>query len=570
MENNQSLNISSKPKNNILVIGIIGVAVVMIALAAIFLIPKIFNKNTGGSGKDNAKRPSLSEDIRYMIPDENFNFAIFDSKGKRKTEFVFGFPVNLMEDAPGRSFTFRGNSIAVLGEKNKVSIINTDGEVLLDKETCTVELAFENGTYYCTKRIDFVDTGYILDNKGDIAFELSEDDVKLNSSKKSALFSDNLLSSFYYENKIIVINRDAKEILRFESEKNYSIGVKGLNTENLYIFPYSLIRNGNQYYLYSYDKDKIVLEFESSEDYSFVLPAKHNYNFDEFILETATGKSKFIKDNKLVIDLAGEKINNLSFEGDVLKATDAFKTIIYDKEGKVLFELEGGSYIDYENYIKNNVADKSVEVYVDGKLFKTIPCHQVYWKNTLTYGGYAINDRACDSNAKLYDHQVIFIDANGEFINQEKYEYKPLYQTDGGFSSEGYAKVVIDKVYHLINTRGERITDYYSSLSIGLHGLITAGKAPKSYILNPDGSIFLESEGRSSTLNHARFFNNGKYYVYPLGEKNVALIDWEKREVLAKAEAVYMGNDYYVLQKDGKWNYHLLDGTLFNTTKPLY
>ena len=517
-----------KPKIKLILIIVLAAAV--IGVGTFLLLRKDSEKNDG---------IDITDSTSFFIEDKNKKYALFNEDGKQLTDFIFSYASEFM------------NGTAIVEKNDAYGIINENGKMTVDFGKYTAfgalagmyEVIDEEENHFIIdgtgKKIQELDynirvAGYIgnsiyileedydakinkiLNSRGQtiISFPMEEsvmDAPKINSDAEDFI-------SYYYDQKNHIINVKAKkELISFESDKEYCIN--------------KVVNNGKVMLLNDCDAD----EYENTY-------------------------SKMIKDGKL-FDLSS-KCEKVYYKNNNFICELQDKEYLLDANLNIGIDTSDKLYVDNDTYVENAENYNGVNFYKNGKLIKNIKCR------VLTEDGYAANELyvltsdssdSCNMKAFLKDYYK----TNGERA------FDKFFESAKPFDTNGLAVVSDDqKNDYLIDIKAKKVSQDYS----GIYSY--SGKNPDYYtVTKNDKRGIIDKKG--NTILECQYDN---IRIPDIDEREVAVLttldfkyityDLKSKSVITTTEGYpILREHYFTVGKEGAKQYYTYKGKLFYEEK---
>lgn len=524
--NNEKTYQQSKKNVNKKLFIAIPVALALIVLL-VFLIKGIFTESSSLVANDGSEISSS-----FFIKNNNGMYALFNTKGKRLTDFKFN-----------RVESFSNDSVLVRNKDGKDAIISSSGKTVVDF-----------GTY---KRIRKAGSLYLATDKDYNNFVIN--------SKGKVLFKDkDIYATAYIENKPITVV-EYKGVYYFYNYKEKLLKKipisedKNVDSPTSYEFQnYIVMFYNNTNYVIDNNKQKIVLSF--NDKYSYGVYDINEKNNDEIILSARDENEnlifKYVKNNKIMFTKqepsydyrTADYTPSLKFEGNNI-VYNFGRSCILDQNGNVLskFPVSGLNYKDAKNYVAyDNNTLNVVDLYVDGKLNKKIKCSEIDSGKYTKYDAYILE--RCSYENNKYNTKML-VTTDGTIINNKGYKKAHLYYEDG-------VAVVSDdgETYYLINLKGKKLSKDYAFIKDFKDGFYIATKQDETrVILNSKGEELLTGK-KFEYYDYRSYFNvidDNKYIIYNISKfKKVAVVNVDSNSKLD------LNNNYFTISKDSKTQYY--------------
>lgn len=517
-----------KPKIKLILIIVLAAAV--IGVGAFLLLRKDSEKTSG---------IDITDSTSFFIQDKNEKYALFNEDGKQLTDFIFSYASEFM------------NGTAIVGKNDAYGIINENGKMTVDFGKYTSFGAFA-GMY---EAIDEEENYFIIDGNGkkiqeldynikvadyignNIYIRVEDYDKNINEilnfkgqtiisfpMEESAIEAPEINNdvedfiSYYYNQKNHIINVKAKkELISFESDRQYCIN--------------KIVNNGKVILLNDCDADK----YENT--YSKIIKDGKLYDF------TLKCEKVYYKNNNFICELQDKEY-----------LLDANLNIGIDTSDKL--------YVDNDTYIENAENYNGVNFYENGKFTKNIKCR------VLMEDGYAANELyvltsvssdSCNMKAFLKDYYK----TNGERA------FDKFFESAEPFDTNGLAVVSDDQNnYYLMDSKTKKVSQDYSeiySYSGENPDYYIVTKNDKRGIIDKNGNTILEcqysivripkiDEREVATLKTS----DSKYITYDLKTKSV----------ITTTEGYPILREHYItVGKDENKQYYTYKGKLFYEEK---
>ncbi len=251
-----------------------------------------------------------------------------------------------------------------------------------------------------------------------------------------------------------------------------------------------------------------------------------------------TRKYKLVKNGEIISSF--ESYESVQFTNNILNSDSN----IYNENGQV---LEDGLYYDENNYVVKNSKNRTFDLYENGKLKTSLSCENSH--DSIAYGGlYRLYN--CDKKQGF-----IFYKIDGTKLNVSPFK------TASGIDSNNLTIVSDDESnYFLLNTNGEKISNYYDSLKLLESEIIVpafnylkddlylASKDGKQILLNKNGEELVGGDNISVEFKrYALIERDNEYEVFDL-VKNKSIITLLEKPKLEK--------DYFTTTVDSLTKYY--------------
>lgn len=402
-------------KMYVMLITVLGIVMVVLGLIL------QFNKKTFFNSTFNANT--------FFLKNKEGLYAMFDIDGNRITDFIYDYAFDFISSA------------AVVRKDNEYGLISPTGKMVVDFGV--YDYISRESIYFYAYDADY--NYYLLDENGKKIMNFGKDSVDVHS---------------YDSNDFVIDKTDVYEIYSSSGKKIISLKKNGNSSEDLERDSNSNVTDlvtfyyNNKNYVIDINKGKVLFDFDVNEHYCIEDYDQENNRLILSSCGNSVGSShKVFKDYKLVYSKPYDGCASLRFTGD---SAICDLNILLDKNGNVvLSSLEGVAYYDSSSYAKRvGGFNGSVEFYVNNKLVNTIPNHNLslFGEGKQLYDIYLLYD----NNTNLYK----FYNRDGSQLNGVGYK-------DADHFMYGNAEVSEDGVnYYMINTKGEKVTDNYESISV--------------------------------------------------------------------------------------------------------
>lgn len=462
------------------------------------------------------KDPTVS--TAFFIKNKDDNYALFNEKGKKLTDFIFTSVENIY------------NGVAKVTDKDgKSAIINEKGKYVA--KPGKYNSITQNGGLFKVEEKDNVYS--LLSSSGKKIIKSTKFDLKTNS--------------YLYAATIVLIK------------------------DKYAVYTY----NGKKVYTFKVNKDKEEQIAPTSSNYLDYVSVY--YDGLTVIFNARTGKiiSKIKDDEQYCVSSANESGSIIALNSCVAwyEASEnvKFKVII---DGKVKDKNEecDSLYLLNDKLIctKNEVShllDTKLNI-LDADLTK------MTYKNTKSYAVTVGNDVQILKNNKPilkienailadkgYSKEGIYLvykDNEYTFYNESGKElFGKKYKSALTFDSNALALVSEDdENYYFINTKGKKISDYINT-SYQMDDYYIVEKDGKTGVMDKKGKILIETIYEDIDIK----INNEKYYVYTRNEDEHKLFSIDSKKELIKFDTIPSFYEHYItIEKDDKITYYTYSG----------
>ena len=547
VENNTPVQ-NNTNKKNIKPFIIIGVIIVIIIIGLVVFLKKSDSSSTARNDEDYVNVFFINKDGKY---------ALYNDNGKQLTDFIFDKAEDFV------------NGTAIVQKGDQRGIINTSGKTVV--EFGKYDYIYERAGFYDVKT-PYIDERYnrheyIIDSSGKELFDLNDKYWFENWGSKFIIVKEKATDKYY------VYSTNGKLMLTLDEVKNGS-------------FSYD---EGYGYLSLNYNKTNYILNVKTGKQISS-FKSDSKFCFDEYNTDTnldiitlkscysitdsdwreqanKTAEFRIIKSDKLY-DLSNQCTSIMHYNkyGNNIICNTSDGSYLLDfnfKKGTAKNEW-GVSFYDINHSVTNNLKNGwktySVDFYEGENVIKNVPCTVLYSENESAKQGLLVlktyKASKCDVESGLYE----YYNSKGEkAINKS-------FKSAESFDENGYAIVSDDKkAYYLINSKGEKISEDYDSISTSYNGKwYYVTKDGLKGLLNSKTKVLLKPEYKEiEVYSYDNYIarlktNDNKYVIYDLDKKsNLLTFDKEPK--------MY---DHYITYKDsGVTKYYTLSGKLFYTEK---
>ena len=172
-------------------------------------------------------------------------------------------------------------------------------------------------------------------------------------------------------------------------------------------------------------------------------------------------------------------------------------------------------------------------------------------------------DASLSSIGKMHnDMYVLYVDNAYEFYGIDgKKAIKESYKYASSFDKNNLARVSEDgKTYYLINEKGKKIGNEYSSITNYEDYYVVSDKDGLKGVINKKGKVILDTKFYSINIKQIR----DKYYaITSTKDGKYALYNLEKGKLVKESSGTITISDHYVkVSKNNKTSYYTYKGKL--------
>ncbi|MBR5662268.1 MAG: WG repeat-containing protein [Bacilli bacterium] len=504
----KKLKLKIKPLLKLLIL------IIVIVLATIY-VPKFFDKKD--SYKDKA-----TYSTSFFIKNNKGKYALFNDKGKKLTDFIFD-----------SANSFIDNSALVYKEKEGYKIINEKGKDVVAYGKYNY-ISNYSGLYKVRS-----DKGYkLLNSDGKTIIDAEELDV-------SSYGDDYPFVIAIANNEIKIISYDGTVIKSLKQNKTAKSP-----TVN-HISEYSTLFYDGTTIVFNAKTKKVITKFSSNTHYC-VNDASEDGKILTLNACTAWFETLTENGHKVIVK---DKVTDLSKDCDSLTINENI-VVCSSVNGDRFVEISGKkaklgnkisnrtAYIDEENYVTRNNSTYKLEFYKKGKKVKTM-------------------DASLSSIGKMYnDMYVLYVDNAYEFYGKDgKKAIKESFKYASSFDKNNLARVSKDGLkYYLLNEKGKKIGDEYSSISSYDEYYLVSNKDNLKGIINKKGKVVIDTKYSSINIKQIR----DKYYaIATTKEGKYILYNLDNGKQIQKSSGTITVNDHYVkVSENNKTSYYTYKGKL--------
>ena len=517
----------SKPKSKIGLIIIIIILVIVALGVGAFL---YFKKN-----KVQSNDFDINYSTSFFIEDSNEKYALFNEDGKKLTNFIFTSTSDFV------------NGTALVKKDDAYGIINANGKMTVDfgKYNYITEAA---GMY----KVHGEGHYYLINGEGKVLYDLK--DMVLDTFIGADTYS--ILED--KKNKVYrVLNYEGKAMVSFPIDSNVEDEPLPIEEDG-----YISVFYNNKNYILNPMTGKEIVSFDSNMQYCV-----NNVEEDGKIItmnscvplfQSQDKKYyKFIKDGKLY-DLT-DKCEEVYYSEENLVCENDSKTYLLDSNLNVGIDTTGKAYIDNNTYaMAKSGSFNVVDFYDNGSVVKNVECRILkvtgYMKNGLIILG-TYHSRSCGTESGTYEYYK----SNGEKV------FGKSFKRAEEFDENGLAKVSEDKEnYYLIDTKGKKISQDYSAISLNSDYYVVTKNDLKG-IIDKKGNVILDCNYKNIEITE---INNKKYAKLTTSDSKYIVYNIEKKsEVMTLDSSPLLSTNYIIVSTDENDQYYTYNGKMFYESK---
>lgn len=437
----------------------------------------------------------------YTMADDSGRLAVFNSQGKRITEYEFK---GSSTETDLYRFVY-GTGICS-NEKKEYGIMTPAGQMLVPY-----------GRYSKITRAGALYKATYTTGESVILNMYGEETYKPADNEKVYGLSDVLC---------VVENQESGEIKLFNNNGDIICIAEYVNSDydrniavyldHIYVFTY-----GNRSYLIDAFSDGIVGEFEGVYKIKKAVESEGS----ECILLSNARRGIFITDGKVIEDESD--IDDCKFENDMLTISKNGLVSVYSKNGEAILEGIKGVYIYSKNtYAVQRTEEPFVEIYNNGNITATISKYTLD-KNTSFTSNNVFAVRS-DRDKKIYMY-----DFSGKQINENGYDTVDI------VNNNNCKTCIVSEhkdIYKLVNIYGRTVSDEYYRVEeltetndavyfIGssTNGVMTLIDCEGNIIFKGDGMKVIENYDGETCITILNC--NGKYEIYNIEDHEYIIDD---------------------------------------------
>ncbi len=515
---------------------IIGCVALALVVGLVILIINLINRPSDEPGGDD--EPVAEKINTFLLPDDSSNYAVFNEKGEKLTDFVF---------KPQREVFLNGRTIVKDVESDKVGIINENGEFVVEYGKYN-SIDFAGGLYEAT---DSEKNVYYIDRDGNVAIEANKDTKMLASNT-----GNSSIAAIAHDDKILIFGVTAEPLVSLDHVKGKDRAVEETCDE------YTLILyNGTTYLFNNTEEPKLLTSYKSNNLYEFISTGRDSIR--QMVLTPTSNDS-----GKPAQLLFGDKVVESKVACDSTSTSQDHAECEYfdgrrywlNEDGELGLRIDDKFIASETAYVQVNVKGE-LEFYIDGELKNTIEsCHAMAYPNIKGHyesdASHYVIMNSCEKDKKaFYEYYAL----NGEKAFEGEFDLGDK------FNKYGTAAVVAGGKSYLINDKGEKVSNDYlliSPLSRDQY-IATSLDAKHHYSICAKTSAVInvpepvKTPDRIELDNGKLLFsveNNGKYTIYDENGEEVfsvetAYVMLTKNYILAMSEDLF---DVKFYTHDGK------------------
>lgn len=437
----------------------------------------------------------------YTMADDSGRLAVFNSQGKRITEYEYK---GSSTETDLYRFVY-GTGICN-NENRQYGIITPSGQMVV-----------QYGVYSKITRAGALYMAIYATGRSVILNMYGEEKYTLEDNDKVYGLSDVLC---------VVENQESGEIKLFNNNGDIICETEYVNSDydrniavyldHIYAFTY-----GNKTYLIDAFSDELMGEFDGVYKISKAVMSEGN----ECVLLSGEEGCIFIVDGKVIKN--EDNINDCKFENSMLTIRKNGLVSVYSISGEEILKDMKGVYIYSRNtYAVQRTDEPNVEIYNNGNITATIKKY-TFDKDTSFTSNNVFAVRS------YRDNRVYMYDFSGKQINENGYE-----TVDVVNSTKCKICIVSERkdTYKLVNIYGRTVSDEYYRIEkltetddavyfIGssTNGVMTLIDCEGNIILKGDGMKVIENYDGETCITILDC--NGKYEIYNVADKKYIIND---------------------------------------------